>query len=273
MSIRNDSGPCEAVDHRAPRRRRAPIGSASTRSLIAAIGRSLLSPSPLMSLPTVSLIARAGNGADDGRDAQRLPRVPRAARRQHVPPIGGEAAVVGAGLVVEPDPPRVGVAEADVVALLQRVGDAAAPAIRHPLVVRDLHRLVVAVEHRAGLHLEDARERRVARLGRNQLARRIEHVDARPDAVDRLVDVDRRRVGRARRWRRSRPTRPMLPRIWWVRPRLHDHGVRELASRRCPPTGSRLNVDAGDDLVAQLIELRLSRRAQHARRRDCLPNR
>ena len=80
-----------------------------------------------------------------------------------------EPAIVRPDVVIHPDATRVGIAESDVVAFLQGVREPTAPPVGHPLQHRHLHRLVVAVEERAGLRLQDAREGRAARLGGNQL--------------------------------------------------------------------------------------------------------
>ena len=123
--------PADAERHGAALRRRAPSGSGKVRSSMPRIGRSLLSRSPLTSRPTVSLIGAPLMALTHRGEGERPPRVPAAAGRQHVGAVGPELAVVGADVVVEPHASRVGVADADVVAALQGVGEAAAPPVGH----------------------------------------------------------------------------------------------------------------------------------------------
>src|SRR5829696_2820755 len=86
--------------------------------------------------------------------------------------------------------PRVRVASPDVVALLQRIREAAAPSAGHSLDQRELHRLVIAIEFVARLRLQHPSEICAACRRGNQRSGRIEHGDSRTDAVDRLVDIN-----------------------------------------------------------------------------------
>ena len=180
-----------------------------------------------------------------------------------MPAIEGEAAVVGARIVVEPEAPRVGIAEPDVVALLQRVGEAAAPPAGHPFDQRYLHRPVVAVELLARLRLEHAPEVGAARHLGNQRSIRVERRHAWTHTVHRLVDVDHAKliaggVGDiVHRYRRV------------VEQLVIDAQAPGPLVRHLPvwTVDARISTERGprDDLVAQPVQFRLASRAD---RRD-----
>ena len=181
------------------------------RSWTPLTGRSMLSRSPLTSDADRLVDRIAGVVPEDRAGAEPAPRRDVDAGHERVPVVGVGAAVVLARIQIVGEPRR------HVVGVGERVGDAAAPAVRVPLLERDLQRVEVGVEIVARLVLQHPLEVGVARrraesaspVGSKLVGAETGDAAVRPERS--FVDVDLRASDRGRGCRRSRRRRRDSP--------------------------------------------------------------